>query len=230
MIVEYGDSVPRVFVLRVSHNFIINYNYLIVDDTNNLSVIVDPAWDIEKIEKTLVFTRTSLKGILLTHSHPDHIDLAIPLSLKYNCPIWMSNVEIATSNFKAERLVGVDIIPWFVGHIQIQPIFTPGHSLGSTCYLIGNSLFTGDTLFAEGCGLCFNKIAASAMYSSIELLKKRIKPETRVFPGHSYGKIPGQKFSLLLKENIYLQFNNEDDFVAYRMRIGQKTKRFFDFQ
>ncbi len=230
MIEAFYDSEPQVFVLKMSHKFIINYNYLIVDSVNNLSVIVDPAWEIEKIEHILTHTETSLKGILLTHSHPDHIDLAIPLSLKYNCPIWMSNTEIATSCFTAKHLNGIDITPWSIGQLQIQPIFTPGHSQGSTCYLIGNSLFTGDTLFAEGCGLCPDIISAQTMYSSIKLLKEVIKPETYVFPGHSYGKIPGQKFSLLLKENIYLQFNNQEDFVAYRMRKGQKAAKLFNFQ
>ena len=54
-----------------------------------------------------------------------------------------------------------------------------------------------------------------------------LKQETLIFPGHNYGKLPGQKFSLLLKDNMYLQFKNENDFAAYRLRHVQNKLRFF---
>lgn len=230
MVDSYYNNRVAIYVLKMINGKIINYNYLIIDTINNLSIIVDPAWDIDKILNILAITKTSLIGILLTHSHPDHTNLAIPLSSKYNCPIWMSNIEIAEYKFKADRLIGVDTAPWSIGQIEIQPILTPGHTLGSICYLINDSLFSGDTLFAEGCGMCPDKISAYSMYMSIQLLKKRIKPDMRVFPGHSYGKMPGQKFSLLLKDNIYLQFSNANDFVAFRMRKEQKAINLFNFK
>jgi hydroxyacylglutathione hydrolase len=219
----------QVVVMRMSFAFIVNYSYLVYDSVTNRSVIVDPAWDMEKIDMVLASTRTKLSGVLLTHSHPDHIHLAEPLAEKYDCPIWMSHEEIANSGFKAQQLIGVDMLPLEVGQMQIQPILTPGHTPGSTCYLIGNNLFTGDTLFAEGCGICPDVQAARAMFASLKLLKSRIKPETNVFPGHSYGKPPGQKFSNLLMENMYLQFRNENDFAVFRLRRGQKHSAFANF-
>ncbi|ELR72073.1 Hydroxyacylglutathione hydrolase [Fulvivirga imtechensis AK7] len=224
------SGVIQVAVLRMTYVSMVNYSYLVVDHINNQAVIVDPAWDMEKVERALEDTGTILSGILLTHAHPDHTDLAKPLAAKYNCPIWMSNEEIAGSGFYAPQLVGIDTTPWPMGQIQIQPIFTPGHTPGGMCYLIGNSLFTGDTLFAEGCGLCPDVKAAHDMYASLEYLKSKLKPETRVFPGHSYGKQPGQEFSQILKDNIYLQFKNKNDFTAYRLRKGQNRLSFFDFR
>ncbi|NOU16656.1 MAG: MBL fold metallo-hydrolase [Bacteroidales bacterium] len=227
--IECCEIVPQVVVLKMTCMFMINYNYLVIDPVNNQSVIVDPAWEMDKIDQALASTQTSLSGILLTHSHPDHIHLAKPLAAKYHCPIWMSNEEIVTSGFYAQQLVGIDEIPWPVGNMLIQPILTPGHTSGSVCYLVGDNLFTGDTLFAEGCGLCSGTQAAHTMWASLEHLKSRLKPETNVFPGHNYGKPPGQKFSLLLKDNIYLQFKNENDFAKYRLRKGQNIFKFFDF-
>jgi hydroxyacylglutathione hydrolase len=228
--IESNEIVPHVIVLRMSHFFMINYNYLVVDPISHQAVIIDPAWQMEKIEQALKNTKAGLSGILITHAHPDHVHLAKPLATKYNCPIWMSKEEIAASGFRAKQLIGIDETPWSVGRMQIQPIFTPGHTSGSICYLIEDNLFTGDTLFAEGCGLCSDTQAAHTMFVSLGHLKKQLKPETHIFPGHSYGKPPGRKFSRLLCENIYLQFADKEDFAAYRLRKGQNKLKLFDFR
>jgi hydroxyacylglutathione hydrolase len=221
--------VPQVIVLRTSYLFLINYTYLIVDHVGNEAVIVDPAWQINKIEQELQDSKANLKGILLTHAHPDHINLANPLADKYDCPLWMSHEEIKSSGFKSQRLVGRDEIPWSVGHMRIQPIFTPGHTPGSTCYLIADNLFTGDTLFAEGCGLCANEENAYLMFYSLMHLRESIRLQTQIYPGHSYGKPPGQIFASVLNDNIYLNFKNKYDFAAYRLRKGQNRSKVFDF-
>ena len=223
-------SGPQVVVLDVRHHAMKNYNYLVVDPSTREAVIVDPAWEIDKIERALADTGAALRGILLTHSHHDHIHLSKPLAEKYDCPIWMSSAEIAASGFHASRLTGIEANPWNVGTMAIEPIFTPGHTPGSTCYLIGDNLFTGDVLFAEGCGICPDTRAAYAMFASLERLKTCIPPRTRVFPGHSYGLSPGQPMSRLLRENIYLQFSNRESFAAFRLRSGQDRARLFRFQ
>jgi hydroxyacylglutathione hydrolase len=56
------------------------------------------------------------------------------------------------------------------------------------------------------------------MFHSLQLLKRTIAPQTLVFPGHSYGQLPGQTFGSLLKNNIYLAFDDERKFVQFRMR------------
>ncbi|WP_106794046.1 MBL fold metallo-hydrolase [Aquimarina sp. Aq78] len=234
MDIGYTDTgysgIVQVVILRMTYMSMVNYSYLVVDHINNQAIIVDPAWDMRKVEQALENTGTVLSGILLTHSHLDHIHLAKPLAEKYCCPIWMSNEEITYSGFHAPQLESIGTTPWSVGQIQIEPLFTPGHTPGGMCYLIGNSLFTGDTLFAEGCGLCFDMQGAHNMYESIKYLKKRIATDTLIFPGHSYGRPPGQVFSEVLKQNIYLQFKNKNDFTAYRLRKGQNKLNFFDFQ
>jgi hydroxyacylglutathione hydrolase len=132
----------------------------------------------------------------------------------------MSKAEISASGFEAGRLIGIETSPWAVGRMPIEPILTPGHTPGSACYLIGENKFTSDVLFAEGCGMCPDLAAAHAMFWSLERLKARTQPQTRVFPGHSYGQPPGRPMSQLQRENIYLQFSSQESFTALRLRKG----------
>jgi hydroxyacylglutathione hydrolase len=220
---------PRVTVLKTCCQAMKNYNYLVVDPEHCRAILVDPAWEPEKITHALADCGARLSGILITHSHPDHIDLAGPLAEAYDCPIWMSNEEIEASGFWAPQIVGIDGRPWAVGSMVIEPIVTPGHTRGSTCYVVGDNAFTGDVLFAEGCGMCPDTVAAHAMFASLETLKQRLRPQTRIFPGHSYGKPPGQRFSELLKQNVYLQFPNQHSFAAFRLRKRQDFAGMFRF-
>jgi hydroxyacylglutathione hydrolase len=226
---ELESSSPLVYVLEMFYRSIKNYNYLVVDPRSREAVIVDPAWQIEKVDQALIDNEANLSGILLTHSHADHIHLAKELATQYDCPIWMSQEEIAASGFNARQLIAIDETPWFVGYLRIQPILTPGHTPGCMCYLIGDNLFTGDVLFAEGCGMCPDTFAAHAMFASLEQLKQQLKAQTRIFPGHSYGKTPGQLFSQLLQDNIYLQFPNKESFASFRLRSGQNKAKMFEF-
>lgn len=221
---------PQVFLLKVSWRYMKNNNYLVVDPATRQAVVVDPAWELETIEAALVKARAHLSGILITHAHFDHVHLAKPLAELYNCPIWMSKREIADSGFSASTLIGIDETPWSVGDMLIQPILTPGHTPGCVCYLIADNLFTGDVLFAEGCGICQDVEAAREMFNSLERLKTRLKPHTHVFPGHTYFRPPGQKFAELLRWNMYLQFSDAESFAAYRLRKGQSERKLLDFR
>jgi hydroxyacylglutathione hydrolase len=223
------ELAPCVFLVKVANQRMKNNNYLVVDPATHQSVIVDPAWQLEEIQSALARTESTLSGILLTHAHFDHINLAKPLAELYNCPIWMSQEEIDASGFDARQLIAIDETPWLVGQMRIQPILTPGHTPGCVCYLIGDNLFTGDVLFAEGCGICGDLAAAYQMFVSLERLKHRVKPNTRIFPGHTYVRPPGQRFSGLLGYNMYLNFSDRESFAAFRLRKGQSREKLLDF-
>jgi hydroxyacylglutathione hydrolase len=222
-----SHSEPRVVELKMQYRHMKNFNYLIIDPGSGQAVIVDPAWQMEVIDRALADAGVVLSGILLTHSHMDHIHLADPLSARYGCPIWMSNAEMEYSRYRAERLIGFDAASWHVGGMRIRPVLTPGHTPGCICYQIGNNLFTGDVLFYEGCGMCPDVESAHAMFCSLQDLKKQVEPETRVFPGHSYGMPPGQPFSQVMRDNIYLHFRDKESFAAFRLRKRQSLGNIF---
>lgn len=220
----------RVVVIRTTRGTIANYNYLVVDLETRSAVLVDPSWQPDVIIKAVVDAGARIEGILLTHSHPDHVDLAGTLGEYFACPLWMSRQEIAWSGFNAARLVAIDESPFMVGAMTVRPMHTPGHTPGCMCYRIGDDLFTGDVLFAEGCGICPDVDGAHEMFESLGRIRRDVSDTTRIYPGHSFGLQPGQAFATLKRENIYLQFGNRDDFAAFRLRKGQSRSKLFTFQ
>jgi hydroxyacylglutathione hydrolase len=150
--------------------------------------------------------------LLLTHSHFDHVNLVDSLVSKYaDIQVFISSKEINCYGFKCKNLNPFnqfDLIK--LGETEILCLITPGHTIGSTCYLLSNSLFTGDTIFIEGCG--FPDIYSGdpeKMFESIQEIKSRINLNVRIYPGHSYGKEPGYPLKYLLKRNVYFQINKK---------------------
>lgn len=215
----------KIAILRVTNLFMINYCYLIVDTSTNSAVLIDPAWEQEKIEDQIIKLHANVCGILLTHHHIDHINLSTPLAKKLNVPVYMSKIEIDFYNFNCPNLIGITEFDNFnLGSINIQPILTPGHTKGGTSYFIENNFFSGDTLFIEGCGLCTGKGGdPNAMFDTLQMLKTRLNPSTLIYPGHSYGQPVGMPFEYLLMNNIYLHFQTKEAFVEFRMRSNQKN-------
>lgn len=214
----------QVYLMRNTRNNLINYCYLINNERNKNAVIIDPAWEPCKFEDLLKKNDIQNISILLTHHHADHVDLAEYFAAKYNCSVFMSYKEISYYNFNCKNLISLDSESSItINGITIKPIFTPGHTAGSICYLMDNYFFTGDTLFIEGCGICTSKGGDPyAMYRSLNRIKDIVTQECLIYPGHRYHYDLGQKFKFLLEYNIYLQINDQEQFVKFRMRKGQE--------
>jgi hydroxyacylglutathione hydrolase len=218
------------YQIKVGSKTILNFNYIIVDKNSGLAAIVDPAWERERITNTFSALDAKPDKILLTHAHHDHVNLVPWLVEACGSQVYMSAKEIAFYGFKCKNLYALeDGEQLTCGQTQITGLLTPGHTAGSMCYLLSESLFTGDTLFIEGCGMC-NTFGGSPeqMFASIQQLKKTIEPQVRIYPGHSFGKDPGYTMGDLLQQNVYLQIENKEHFIQFRMRENQQ--HLFDFK
>ena len=206
----------------VSSFFIRNQCYLIEKEGECL--LIDPAWEYEVIATYILNNQLTLKGVLLTHSHRDHTDLAEQFSLKYQVPIYIGKKEADISGFTCENLNYLshhDQI--YLGNFSIHTLLTPGHTAGSVCYLIENHIFTGDTVFIEGVGGCYDKTSNPVdLFYSIQFLKNYLPATTLFWPGHSYGQSPGKDLTYLLKNNLYFQLDKMEHFVSFRTRKNQK--------
>lgn len=219
------NTTYEVYQFKVGFLNMLNFNYIIVDKTSGQTAIVDPAWDLELIIDTFSRLGVEPDKILLTHSHLDHVNMVRPLVDRFGSQVYMSAKEIDFYNFQCKNLNPVhdfDIIN--LGQTPICCILTPGHTAGGTCFLLSDSLFTGDTVFIEGCGVC-STIGGSAdlMFESIQKIKKNVEPHIRIYPGHSFGKNPGYPLSYLLKNNIYFVIDVKEHFIKFRMRKNQKN-------
>ncbi|MFC0215026.1 MBL fold metallo-hydrolase [Paenibacillus chartarius] len=213
-------STYELHTLRVVSGKLVNYCYVIVDRASRQAAVVDPAADYEAIAGKLGELRAELKLILLTHSHDDHVQLVHRLAERYAPEVRMSRKEIDYYAYSCTGLQPFDDGQRLtLGETTITCLVTPGHTYGSSCFLLAGDLLTGDTIFIEGCGLCTDRGSdAGALYDSVQRIKSLVRTDVRVHPGHAFGEPPGQPMRFLHKYNFYFQFDRKDQFVAYRMR------------
>lgn len=195
---------------------IINQCYLIYK--GNTGILIDPAWDYFLINNFLDKQQINLKAVLLTHSHPDHTNLANEFADKHDVPVFMSEKELSKHDFDCLNLVSFTHLQELkVENFCVIPLLTPGHTDGSTCYLIDQHLFTGDTIFIEGVGVC-DLADVNKLYDSVQFIKRHLPSHTLFWPGHSFGQLPGKDLEYLLKNNIYFQLEDRKYFSDFRMR------------
>jgi glyoxylase-like metal-dependent hydrolase (beta-lactamase superfamily II) len=171
--------------------------YIVGSAKTHEALIIDPGNQTEKILSALDSLGLTARAIALTHGHYDHIgclqDLDLPVYIHADDAEMIKDpAKNLSANFGAglsfEREIRLlkenDIIE--IGDLRFKVIHTPGHSPGGICLLIGDLLFSGDTLFCQGIGRtdlpggCFEKLKNSIA----EKLFSSLNDEVKVFPGH----------------------------------------------
>jgi hydroxyacylglutathione hydrolase len=141
--------------------------YIIAEDLSKEAAVIDPAGDFGEIKKFIEENNLSVKYILLTHAHGDHI-LALPELKEYsNAPVgvnagdedMLNNADVNMSGYFTSNPIEAgadfylkdgDILE--LGDTKLEIIHTPGHTKGGVCVLFEKDLMSGDTLFARGIG------------------------------------------------------------------------------
>ena len=104
-----------------------------------------------------------------------------------------------------------------VGAVEVEFLHTPGHTPGSQCFRIKNTLVSGDTLFINGCGrVDLPGSNSEDMYHSLQKLKS-LPEDTLLLPGHNYGGAPNATLGETHKQNTYLAVQ---DLQTWRMFMG----------
>ena len=168
--------------------------YIVYIEGANEAVVIDPAGEPEKIKKALDGKKAA--AVLLTHGHFDHTGA---LSAFAGTPIYMhpsDDVMLLDPVWSVGDMVGdTEPRPAATDYVQegaklhlagldITVLHTPGHTLGSVCYQIGDVLFTGDTMFSGSYGRTdFPGGDEAELFRSLRRLLKLDK-DYIVCPGH----------------------------------------------
>ena len=169
--------------------------YIVMDKNTKEAVVLDPGGDVDDIVKAIDTIGAKVKYILLTHGHLDHtsgveelkaITKAVVCINKEDDDLITKGVNLFGPLIKggADKLLKQgDMIK--ISNLEFTCIDTPGHTPGGMCFLIGNCVFTGDTLFAGSIGRTdFTGGDFNTIITSIKSKLLCLPEGTIVYPGH----------------------------------------------
>ncbi len=182
-----------------------NFGVLVHDPGTRATAAID-APEAGPILAALAAREWELTDILITHHHIDHVQGIVELKAKYPRARVIGPAKEATKIGGLDLAVGEGDV-FVTGALKAQVIEVPGHTSGHVAYWFEEEdiLFAGDTLFAMGCGRCFEERPAVLFHALMKLAA--LPGETQVYCGHEYT-LANARFALsvdpsnaLLKEH-----------------------------
>ncbi len=179
---------------------------------NQKCIAIDPGGDAPSLLEFLQKNELQLEAILLTHGHFDHVGAVEEVVKATGCQLWMHERDYSYGPEHKQMFPLADCdfteVHFYedgeertIAELSIYILETPGHTWGSVCILIGDSLFSGDTLFQSSIGR--TDLAGGDirwMQKSLQRLKELDKNYT-VYPGHG----PATTLEREKRVNPYLQ-------------------------
>ena len=181
--------------------------YVLIEDGRAL--VIDPGDDVRDLKQILKRHDARLEAVLLTHAHFDHIGGLDALLQEYDVDVYMNPLEF--SFLSSAALHGSSAFGGYlssqarpepvkdgmnrIGGFDVEAITLPGHTTGSTVYIIQGMAFTGDVLFQGSVGRTDLPTGSwQQMQESIARLKQ-LPDSLIVYPGHGPATTIGQEKS-----------------------------------
>lgn len=188
-----------------------NLSYIVADGDSGKGSVIDPAGDAGRILRAIESEGLKIEYILNTHSHPDHTS---------------GNRRLASetgARIAAHRIAGIkkdialdDGDRLNIGQLGLGVIATPGHTRDSVCFLVGQRLFTGDTLFVGECGRADMPGGdAGALFDSLFNKILKLPDDVEIYPGHDYGPRPTSTIGQERRTNYTLQRRTREEFIEF---------------
>jgi glyoxylase-like metal-dependent hydrolase (beta-lactamase superfamily II) len=176
-----------------------NCHIVRADAQSSRAVIVDPGEEPERLLEAAQSLDAEIEAILLTHCHFDHIGAVAPVARATGAPVYCPRIELPLlsdvmrwvppgfgpfENYEADHaLDGGEQLS--IAGMDIEVLYTPGHSPGHLTFATGGALLSGDVLFQGSVGrVDLPGGDWATLEASIEQLVRRFGGETVVYPGH----------------------------------------------
>jgi glyoxylase-like metal-dependent hydrolase (beta-lactamase superfamily II) len=190
-----------------------NLSYLLHHPGSGDTALVDPCGDIQIIAAAINACSTvKPKYILLTHGHHDHTSGVSAVREFFNAPV----LAHPLCTFLHERtLHDREKLPF--GNLDIEVLFSPGHSADSVCYHLtdDSAVFTGDTLFIDCCGYC----KPDKMFKTMREVLYPLNDSNIVYSGHDYGHVAFATLGEEKQTNPYLYIKELNEFIEAVKRL-----------
>jgi glyoxylase-like metal-dependent hydrolase (beta-lactamase superfamily II) len=201
----------RVFLRQFKAAAGANMSYIVAEGPGGPAAVIDPTGELSRITGVIEAEGLRVLYILTTHSHPDHTSGNGKLAAETGAKIAAHRLASMKKDITLE-----DGAVLRVGALEVRALHTPGHSRDGMCYLVGDKLFTGDTLFVGECGRTDMPGGdAGALYDSLFNRLLKLPDQTEVFPGHDYGPRPTSTIGRERKTNYVLEPRTREEFIEF---------------
>lgn len=202
------------------------YSYLLASRAGGEALILDPV--LEKADRYCQLLREldlRLVKAVDTHLHADHVTGLGELRDRTQCITIMG--EQSKADVVSVRVSDGDKV--MIEGLSLDVMYTPGHTDDSYSYLMGDRVFTGDTLLIRGTGRTdFQNGSSRAQYESIFNRLLKLPDETMVFPAHDYK---GDTVSTIGEERRYnprLQVRSVDEYIELMANLKLPNPKMMD--
>jgi glyoxylase-like metal-dependent hydrolase (beta-lactamase superfamily II)/rhodanese-related sulfurtransferase len=203
------------------------YTYLVGSRRGGEALIIDPVLDrVDRYIQLIRELELELVKAIDTHIHADHLSGLGALRDRTHCVTVMgaeSGVDVVSMRVAEGDRVEIE------GGIGLDPLYTPGHTSESYSFLMGDRVFTGDTLLIRGTGRTdFQNGDPRAQYQSLFGKLLKLADDTLVFPAHDYK---GDTVSTIGEEkrcNPRLQVHSIDEYVEIMSKLKLDNPKLMD--
>lgn len=166
-------------------------SYAIICEETRSSAIVDPG--AEAPDLLAAVAGTTVKAILLTHGHPDHVGELVEVQVATRAPVYLHPAEAEKFGLQYDMPLSDGVrIP--LGNLLVRAIHTPGHTPGMTCFALGDGrILVGDTLFTGGPGRTWSPEDFATTMRTMQEVVFTWPDETEFYPGHGPSGTIGQE-------------------------------------
>ena len=164
--------------------------YIIHEENAPSCCVLDPGGEAKKVLEFMSLRNLTLDAILLTHGHFDHVGAVKELHEATGCKVYLCTEDLSMpAKWTAGELFYTDSYgegdELDLAGLHIRVLHTPGHTPGSVCLIVDDSIFCGDTLFAGSCGRTdLPGGDGEVILASLRRLAE-LKEDYTLYPGHS---------------------------------------------